>query len=508
MAYERINPKKTINMRKIVIPTAPTILLILAGLVAILTHFLPAGAYDKLIYDAPSKSFYRTGVQTDTLVANQKTLDDLGLKIPIKKFTAGEIWKPIGIPGTYRTTTPKPQGFLAFLQAPLLGITAAFDVILFVLILGGAIGVVNATGAFNAGIGRLAEALRGREFLLIIIITSLMAAGGTTFGLAEETIAFYPILVPVFLAAGYDALVAVACIYIGSNLGTLGSTVNPFSAIIGSNAAGINWLAGINIRLMMLLIGLAVSLAFILRYARKVKADPTKSLIFAQKVEIEERFLKKEAHENNFGISQKLVLVLFASCFLVMIYGVSSLDWWFTEMTTVFFVGALLIGLLSRIGEKTFIEAFIKGTQDLIGVAFIIGIARGVTVLMENGQIADTILHASANLVGDLPKVVFIHVLHFIFMGLSLFIPSSSGMAVLTMPVFAPLADVLGMGRELIVASYIFGQGIMAFINPTGLILASLAMVNISFGTWFKFIKPLLLILFLLATVILTFGIF
>ena len=236
-------------------PTAQTVLLIIAGLVALLTWFVPAGQYDRLSYDKETQTFTISHLkETVTLEATQETLNKLEVKIPLEKFTTGDIWKPISIPGTYQKLKPRPQGLLAFIKSPLKGILEVSDIILLVLIIGGLIGIVNSTGAFEAGISWLAHALKGKEYVLIILVTTLIAIGGTTFGLAEETIAFYPILIPVFLAARYDAIVALASIYIGSSMGTMASTVNPFSTIIASDAAGINWTAGINGRFVMLIL--------------------------------------------------------------------------------------------------------------------------------------------------------------------------------------------------------------------------------------------------------------
>ncbi len=496
-------------MKSFKFPTAHTVLILIAAFVAVLTYIIPSGQFNRLAFDKVNQQFAISGSSLAILPASQKSLDSLGVKIPLEKFTSGDIWKPIGIPGTYHATPARHQGLLAFLQAPLKGISEAMDVILFVLILGGAIGVVYASGAFDAGVASLAQLLKGREFLLIIIITSLIAAGGTTFGLAEETIAFYPILVPVFLAAGYDVLVAIACIYLGSCVGTMVSTVNPFSTIIGSDAAGINWLVGINMRFLMLLLTLSITLAYILRYGRKVKQNPAASMVFAQKEELENTFLRKNKSDiKPLDLRQKLVLLVFLLCFVVMIYGVSNLDWWFMEMTTLFFAGSILMGFVANSGEENFVNSFISGAKDLLSVALIIGVARGVTVLMENGQISDTMLYYASNLVNGMPKALFINVLFYMYAGLSLFIPSSSGMAVLTMPIFAPLADVVDIGRENIVNAYLYGQGLISLINPTGLILASLTMVNISFGKWLKFVMPLLWILLILSMLVLTIGVY
>jgi len=496
--------------KKIIFPTPQTILLIIAGLVAILTWMIPAGQYDRLSYDKVENTFERTHLKEKvTLEATQKTLDDLQVKIPLEKFTSGDIWKPISIPNTYQKLEPRPQGIKEYIQSPLKGITEVSDIILLILIIGGLIGIVNATGAFEAGISWLGKVLEGKEFILIILVTSLIALGGTTFGLAEETIAFYPILIPVFLAARYDAIVALASIYIGSSMGTMASTVNPFSTIIASDAAGITWTAGLNGRFIMLALGLIICIIYIIRYAQRIKKDPTKSIIYSQKQEIENRFGNLS---NNSSVQLtarlRMILLVFVLCFVVMIYGVSKLDWWFLEMTSVFFVGAILIGFLSRIKERVFVDTFIKGATELLGVAFIIGIARGVTVLMEDGLISDTLLYYSSSLTDGMNKGLFINTMLYIYGGLSFFIPSSSGMAVLTMPIMSPLGDGVGIGREFIVNAYQYGMGLFAFLNPTGLILASLAIVNVGYDKWLKFVTPLIVILLLLTMTVLTISVY
>lgn len=496
-------------MKNFKFPTAHTVLLVIAGLVALMTWMVPSGKYDRLGFDKDKMEFVQTGQgEPQTFPATQKTLDDLGINIPLEKFTSGSIWKPVGIPGTYHELEPQPQGFWAFVQSPLKGIMEAIDVILFVLIVGGFIGVVHFTGAFDAGVARLAKALKGRETILIVLITCLIALGGTTFGLAEETIAFYPILVPVFLAAGYDAMVALGAIYIGSSIGTMCSTVNPFSAIIASDSAGINWTTGIYGRFFMLITGVVICLWYIIRYAEKVRKDPSQSIIYSQKKEIEDLFLSKKTEEVVFTNRIRAILMIFLASFAVMIFGVSRLDWWFMEMTTVFFVASVITALVAWISEKTFVEAFIKGANDLLGVALIIGIARGVTVLMDDGLISDTLLYYSSNSVEGMPKGIFINVMMFLYAGLSFFIPSSSGMAVLSMPVMAPLADVVGIGREFVVNAYQYGMGLMAFITPTGLILASLVMVNVTYDKWLRFVMPLLLILTLFTMTVLTVSVY
>lgn len=497
-------------MKKIKFPTAQTVLLLIAVFVALLTWVVPSGEYDRLAYNKDDNTFIRSNhLGAINLEANQKTLDDLQIKIPIDKFTSGAIYKPISIPGTYKNIDAKPQGFKELVLAPLKGIIQVADIIILVLFIGGLVAIVNFTGAFEAGISKLSELLLGKEYILIIAVTSLIALGGTSFGFAEETIAFYPILIPIFLAAKYDAMVALACIFVGSQIGCMMSTINPFSTIIASNSAGIDWTTGLNERVILFVVGLSTCIFYIIRYATRVKNNPKKSIIYDQKTEIEKLFsFKNTSTKVEFNFKLKLVLTIFILCFVVMVYGVSNLDWWFLEMTGVFFVGAILIGFICKINEATFVDTFMKGAGDLLGVAFIIGLARGVTVLMENGLISDTLLFYASSFTEGMPKGLFINAMLFVYTGLTFFIPSTSGMAVLTMPIMSPLADTVSLGREHVVNAYLLGNGLFNFINPTGLILASLAVVKVGYNKWLKFMIPLLIILTIISMLFLTITVY
>ncbi len=513
-------------MKNFKLPTAHTILLLIAGIVAVLTWVIPAGKYDLLSYDKASNVFIKThykntesiddktqekvfslDTETTTLPANQETLNELNVKIPLEKFTANKIKKPISIPNTYTKLASQPQGFVSFLKAPIKGIVKSSEIILFVLILGGIIGIMNYIGAFNAGISKLSKILKGKEYLLIIIVTLLIALGGTTFGLAEEIIAFIPILVPVFLVAGYDAIVPLACTFVGSSIGTMCSTTNPFSAIIASDAAGINWTTGINGRVLMFVLCTIICIVYIIRYGKKVQQDPTKSLIYDQKETLEKIFHTNQA-ELKLSNRLLLTLIVFALTFIIMIYGVSKLDWWFEEMSAIFLLGGMIIGVISGIGEEKFVTEFIKGASELLGVAFIIGIANGVAVIMDAGLISDTVLHSASGLTQGMNKGIFINALLYVYAGLSFFVPSSSGMAVLTMPIMSPLADTVGIGRDVIVNAYQYGMGIFAFINPTGLILAALTIIKVGYNKWLKFVLPLVLIITVVTMLFLTLSVY
>lgn len=486
-------------------PTPYTVLFIVVIICAIATWMVPSGEYQKLQYDKQNDTFIIKSKDKNIVVeATQKTLDNYNIPITIDKFKEGKIKKSVSIPGTYQELSKNPQGIIDIILSPIKGIYEVIDIILFVLVIGGFIGIFNSTGTFDEGISYLSYQLKGKENWLIILVTSFIALGGTTFGLAEETFAFYPILVPVFLLAGYDLLVPLAVIYIGSNLGGMASTVNPFSVIIASDAAGVDWTIGLWSRIAMFVFGLSLSIFYIIKYGNKVKADPTKSLLYGSSIVSHFDISVKEFKA--ISVKSKIYLTLFALTFVVMIIGVSLFNWWFQEMTALFFIVSILMGLIMRIGEQQIVTSFISGAKDLLGVSFIIGIARGVNFILNDGQISDTILFYTTFLVEGMPGMIFLPSLMGVFFVLTLFISSSSGLAVVTMPIMSSLSTVVGVPQEEIVNAYLFGMGLMGFITPTGLILPSLAMVNINYNTWLKFIWPLLLGLAMIATIILWIG--
>lgn len=484
------------NKKKLSFPSAFTVLFIVLIFAAMLTYMVPAGSYDKLSFDTETAVFTVTHPDgsTEEMAGEQGTLDTLNMKMSFEKFSDGSVYKPVAVPGTYQQVESNPQGWHEVLVAPIKGVYESIDIIMFVLVLGGIIGVINNTGAFDAGIAALSRATRGREYILIVLVTFLIALGGTTFGMAEETIALYPILVPIFLATGYDAMVCIAAIYLGSSVGTMFSTVNPFATVIASNAAGINFTEGLNMRIAGLVLATLITVVYIIRYANKVRKDPSKSLIFHQKEEIEARFLHSydPANAPEFSLRRKTMLTLFAATFVVMVYGVSKLGWWFEEMTALFLASSIIIGAISGMGEKNFVHRFVAGAGELVGVALIIGVARGINMIMDSGMISDTILYNASGVVSGMNAGIFSIMMMFIYLGLGFFIPSSSGLAVLSMPIMAPLADAVGLPRDVIVSAYQYGQGLMAFITPTGLILATLSMVDVTYDRWLKFVMPIM----------------
>ncbi|ELQ6262522.1 YfcC family protein [Cronobacter malonaticus] len=464
-------------MHRFKFPSAYTILFVLIALVAALTWVVPAGKYQMAMNDT------------------------LGKEVPVA--------------GTYAPVEAHPQGITAILLAPVDGLynhvtytAGAIDVALFVLIIGGFLGVVNKTGAIDAGIERVTERLHGKEEWMIPILMALFAAGGTIYGMAEESLPFYTLLVPVMMAARFDPLVAAATVLLGAGIGTLGSTINPFATVIAANAAGIPFTSGIWLRVALLVIGWVICVLWVMRYARRVRQDPSLSVVADQWEANRAHFLGSRSGEMlPFTATRKIILVIFAASFAVMIYGVAVRGWWMGEISGVFLAAAIITGVVARMSEEAFTSTFIDGARDLLGVALIIGIARGIVVVMDNGMITHTILHSAENLVSGLSTTVFINVTYWIEVVLSFLVPSSSGLAVLTMPIMVPLADFAHVGRDLVVTAYQSASGIVNLITPTSaVVMGGLAIARVPYVRYLKWVAPLILILTVLNMAALSLG--
>lgn len=486
--------------------SAFSICFIVVILAIILTWIIQAGAYDTIEYSSDKGVFLINTVDGNVheKPATQEVLDEYNITAKLENFLAGNITKPMSIPGTYQKVGSQPQGGKAFLDSIVSGTADGFDIIFFIFMLGGIIGIINHIGAFNAGIAALAKISKGREQIIIIAVTMLIAFAGTVEGFCEETIALYPVLIPVFIAAGFDALTAVGAVYMGSTIGCMFSLLNPFSVGIASYAAGTTINSGIWFRFIGLLFGTAITIIYLMQYGRRIKKDPTKSLIFARKDEIEAKFAANNVENiQEFTLRMKIALIVFVSMFGIMIWGISTRGWWFTELAELFLVGAVIIGIIGGLSEKEIVSKFVGGAADLMGVALILGVARAVTIVMDNGRISGTILEVLSTAVSGLPAVVFLIILMLVYVLLGFFVNSSSGLAVLSIPIMAPLADVVGIPRELIVSAYIYGLGIITFITPTGIIMPSLEVVDVTYDRWLKFCMPLIGILTVFASIML-----
>ncbi|MFC1503693.1 YfcC family protein [Pseudomonadota bacterium] len=488
------NSKKTIQF-----PTAFTILFIIMLVAIGLTWIVPAGSYSKLSYNSNENTLQVVSPFGDitTVAATQDELKKLDINIGIDQFVNGTIRKPIAIPETYHQLEQSPKGLGDVAVSMVEGTIEGADIIVFILILGGMIGVINKTGAFNAGLITLSEKTKGREFLFVALVCIVMALGGTTCGLEEEAVAFYPILVPIFLALGFDSIVCVGAIFLAASIGTAFSTINPFSVVIASNAAGISFTEGLGVRTFGLVVGTTTVIGYLYWYCKKIKADPSFSYTYSDRESFKERFLKNNnlAEKVPFTLRRKIILTLFAIAFPMMVWGVSMGGWWFPQMAASFLTIAIIIIFISGLKEKEAVEAFTQGASELVAVSLIIGMARGVNIVLEQGMISDTILAYASDLVSGMHGSVFAVSQMFVFFLLGLVVPSSSGLAVLSMPIMAPLADTVSIPRDIVVSAYNWGQYAMLFLAPTGLVLVTLQMLDIPFNKWVKFVLPIVIFL-------------
>lgn len=478
-------------------PTAYTVLFLLLILVVIATWIIPAGQYETNEDGEPIPGSYHQVEQNP-----QKIIAD-GLMAPVNGM--------YGIEGEDGSVGVYNSG----------GLYGAIDVALFVLVIGGFLGMTMATGAIDAGIGKITSALKGREKWMIPILMIVFALGGTSYGMAEESLAFYGLIIAVMIAAGYDALTGVAIVMLGAGIGVLASTVNPFATGIASGFAGISIADGLVSRIIILVIGTIIGIIFVMRYAEKVKKDPSQSLVYDQKEENERRFLSSAGADSmpEFDRRRKIILVLFVLAFLIMIYSVIPWEdlglpfptwwWWFGEFTALFLGFAIVIGIVGRLGEAGISETFINGARDMLGVALVIGLARGISVIMTNGLIIDTVLFWAESAVGGLSGLAFINLVHLLYLPLGFLIPSSSGLATVSMPIMAPLADTASVDRSLVVTAYQSASGLLNLVNPTfAVVMGGLALGRVRFDKWLRFTIPLLIALFIVYALVLSIGTF
>ena len=402
------------------------------------------------------------------------------------------------------------------LMSPILGFEDAIDVGIFIMMLGGLLAVINKTGALETGIKVLVRKLKGRELLLIPILMFIFSICGSTYGMLEETVGFYVLLAATMMAAGMDPLVGAAVILLGAGSGCLGSTINPFATGVALSALPEGVTANHGLVLLIAtfiwLTTLGICILFVMNYAKKVKKDKGSTILSLREQKQAEKkfgnFYKKDEKEVNLTGKQKLTLVLFALTFLVMIIGFipwgefditffdsftgwltgSSLgNWWFYEAALWFLIMSIIIAVINKFGEKGFIDTFVDGADDMIGVILVIAIARGASVLMGQTYLDNYIIYNAADLLAKVPEMLFVPLNYILHIVLSILVPSSSGLATLSTPIIAPLAAQLGYSVEVTIMTLVSANGLVNLISPTcGAIMGGLALAKIEYSTWFR----------------------
>jgi len=509
-------------------PTAFTVLAAVLLLVWIAAFFVPAGTYAKDASGAPKPGTYHELPSCSATVATSPALDvespaESGQAPADAAAAPGATYAEAGLPCvdtsfTFRfkqlwDATPNGlygvengKGFVGPWEEGLLYGSAA--IFLFVLAVGAFITVTMKTQAIQTGIGRLALRFRHSGSVLVAILMAVFALGGTSYGMWEETLGFFVLLVPLALALHYDRMVAAAIIFLGAGTGVIASTVNPFATGVASDAAGITIGDGIGLRIAMWFVLLALAIAYVLWYARRVRATPEKSAVGVSPGDAAEaeRLISDVPELTG---RQKLILVLFAGTFLLMIYGFipwndlwhegfgknfplpTFADFYFPEAATLFLVMAVVIGLIARLGEEGTVTTIVTGAADFLGAGLIIVLARGITVVMKNAYMTDTILHWMENAVSGTSKGAFAIIAFIVNLPIAFLVPSSSGHAALVMPILAPLADFAGVSRAIAVTAFQSASGLVNLVTPTSaVIMGGLALSKIGYDRYLKFVWP------------------
>ncbi len=442
--------------------------------------------------------------------------------LPTAEFTKDVIVNGSGVKAASLSTT---------LMAPVLGFADAIDICLFVLILGAFLKIVNSTDAIEDGIKVLIKKLHGHELVLIPILMFLFSIGGTTYGMLEETVGFYALLAATMVAAGMDTIVSSAIVLLGAGSGVLGSTINPFAVGAAVSAlpkdVQVNQGTIIGLGVILWLTSLLISIFFVLRYAKKVKDKKGSTFLSLQEVKNMEDTYKDKDKEPvvELETNQKVTLILFALTFIIMIIGFIPWEdfgvniftktgwitgaplgqWYFNEATLWFLIMTIVIGVVNRYSEHDFVEMFIDGADDMVGVILVIAIARGASVLMQATYLDNYIIYNAANALENVPATIFAPLNYILHVGLSILVPSSSGLASLSTPIMGPLAQNIGLSVDATVMEMVAANGLVNLFTPTcGAIMGGLALAKVEYTTWLRWVGKVIALIAITNIVILT----
>ena len=449
------------NLSRVKAPNTFIIIFSLIAVVAVLTWIIPGGQYDRIVQDGHESI----------------------------------------VPGSFRFVDSNPQGFGDILLAAILGFIDAAQIIGFVLFVGGAFGVFRETEAVDSAIKAIAKAYfhsRAVRFALIPLLMIIFSLMGAIFGFSEEVIPFIMIFVPLALILGYDSITGVAIIFVGAGAGFAGAFLNPFTVGIAQGIAELPLFSGLQYRIVIWIITTSICTAFVMIYAAKIKKNPQKSVTY-ENDQIKRKDLKIEDVRNFEGIRgrHKLVLIIFALSMAALIVGVLQFEWYINEISALFILTGILVGIAGRLKADEIADAFVKGAKDLCATAIIIGLARGILMVAKDGMIIDTMLNYLAGIIGSLHPIMSAQAMFVTQTFINFFVPSGSGQAALTMPVMAPLSDLVGVTRQTAVLAYQLGDGFTNMIIPTSPVtIGVLTLAGIPWEKWARWIFPLMLILF------------
>jgi uncharacterized ion transporter superfamily protein YfcC len=448
--------------KKFVMPHIYVILFLFIVLAGIATYFVPAGVYERI-----------PGPEGRT------TID----------------------PNSYQRVEQTPVGLTDFMTAIPRGLVAAGEVVFFTFIIGGIFVVIRKTGLIEIGVDRLTRKFATRSIVLIPVLMVVFATVCSLIGTQELSLVYVPVILPLMIALGYDSMVAAAVALVATTAGFMTGFLNPINTGLGQKISGLPVFSGIELRIIAFVVFALVGILYIIRYAQKVRRNPETSLVYEEDSSKRSIYLNKTAVDKGRAtIRQKVASVILLGFFSLLVYGVLMKGWFMLEMAGLFIIMGIVIGLIAGLKLTDICEGFNEGFREVLVGAIIIGIARAVAVVMEDGQVMDTIVNSLGSVVGEFPAVFSAIGMFFVQMLFSFLVPSGSGQALVTMPILAPLSDLIGVTRQTAVLAYQFGDGLGNILFPTsGYFMATLALAGVSWQKWVRFYLPLFLIWFALS---------
>lgn len=460
------------GIKQFKVPHVYAIIFALMVIFAVLTWIVPSGSYQRQEVNGREVTVAGTYEQSEKTYIDEETGDEVDLR----------------------------QGVFDVLQAPTRGIQEAIEVVAFILIVGGSFQVITKTGAITSGMGRVVRRFKNKDILIIPIAMVLFALGGTSFGMAEETLPFFAIFMPIMMAMGFDSMTAFMVVFVGARTGYIASTINPFNVLIAQGILGIQGNPQLWLRMIAWVVLTAVAITWVVLYARRVKKSPESSITFEDDIAKKVEFAADEsALDAEFTGRQKGVLAVFIAGMCLIIWGLVTQGWYMNEISAVFLAMGLLAGVIAGFSQDVIAQEFVAGIADFAFSAIVVGLARGILVIASDGMIIDTILNALATGLGGIPAVLFTTLLYAVENLLAILVPSSSGLAALTAPIFGPLTELMGLNPEAAVWALSMGSATMSLICPTSAILvAGLGVCKIKLGQWWKTVWKFFLVVSLI----------
>lgn len=460
------------GIKQFKVPHVYAIIFALMVIFAVLTWIVPSGSYQRQEVNGREVTVAGTYEQSEKTYIDEETGDEVDLR----------------------------QGVFDVLQAPTRGIQEAIEVVAFILIVGGSFQVITKTGAITSGMGRVVRRFKNKDILIIPIAMVLFALGGTSFGMAEETLPFFAIFMPIMMAMGFDSMTAFMVVFVGARTGYIASTINPFNVLIAQGILGIQGNPQLWLRMIAWVVLTAVAITWVVLYARRIKKNPESSITFEDDIAKKVEFAADEsALDAEFTGRQKGVLAVFIAGMCLIIWGLVTQGWYMNEISAVFLAMGLLAGVIAGFSQDVIAQEFVAGIADFAFSAIVVGLARGILVIASDGMIIDTILNALATGLGGIPAVLFTTLLYAVENLLAILVPSSSGLAALTAPIFGPLTELMGLNPEAAVWALSMGSATMSLICPTSAILvAGLGVCKIKLGQWWKTVWKFFLVVSLI----------